>query len=43
MAWTALSKHRHGQDCPCYLHGLEARATQGRRRDADAMKARSHS
>ncbi|MCS7209799.1 MAG: hypothetical protein NZ874_09535 [Fimbriimonadales bacterium] len=18
MAWTVLSKHRHGQDCPCY-------------------------
>ncbi|MCS7300339.1 MAG: hypothetical protein NZ556_02115 [Fimbriimonadales bacterium] len=33
----------HGQDCPCYLHGLEARATQGRRRDADATKACSHS
>ncbi|MCS7300636.1 MAG: hypothetical protein NZ556_03680 [Fimbriimonadales bacterium] len=52
----------HGHDCPCYLHGLEARATdartrlsvprrdvyrctdktvratQGRRRDADATK-----
>ncbi|MCS7301149.1 MAG: hypothetical protein NZ556_06295 [Fimbriimonadales bacterium] len=33
----------HGQDCPCYLHGLEARATQGRRGDADATKACSHS
>ncbi|MCS7301053.1 MAG: hypothetical protein NZ556_05815 [Fimbriimonadales bacterium] len=29
----------HGQDCPCYLHGLEARATQGRRRNAGATRS----
>ncbi|MCS7300025.1 MAG: hypothetical protein NZ556_00515 [Fimbriimonadales bacterium] len=26
VAWTVVSS-RHGQDCPCYLHGLEARET----------------
>ncbi|MCS7300184.1 MAG: hypothetical protein NZ556_01325 [Fimbriimonadales bacterium] len=43
VAWTVVSKR--GTDSPvrATLHGLEARATQGRRRLADATKTCSHS
>ncbi|MCS6922863.1 MAG: hypothetical protein NZM10_00640, partial [Fimbriimonadales bacterium] len=42
VAWTVCPSTGHGHNCPCYLHGLKARATQGRQRDADATKTRSH-
>ncbi|MCS7301045.1 MAG: hypothetical protein NZ556_05775 [Fimbriimonadales bacterium] len=39
-AWLGQSRpsRMHGQDCPCYLHGLEVRATQVRRCLADATR-----